>query len=105
MSGMAPAGIKVELEALARLLAAGHLRECGGWSEAQNRADEDVSLWRRARGTHQDSIEIVPAALFHLVDAAANALRHCVVERGSWADQVTLDVAVFGQLCRDQSGW
>ena len=59
MSAVAPIGITIELETLARLLAAAHLHECAEWGEARLKAEDDGDLART-----------------RLVDPAAQHLRH-----------------------------
>jgi len=104
MSAVAPIGITIELETLARLLAAAHLHECAEWGEARLKAEDDLRTWRgHASSIRQHSISVIPNALTHIVDAAEDGIRLRAASEAPWASQVATDVVFFGQICRNAS--
>lgn len=94
--------VDVGLDTLRHLLTAAHLIGCASWAEAAGKAEQDVRPWLVREPAGKGRIEVIPAVLAQLAEAAQAAMDACGTRDGhsAWAALVTADLLQVEPLCR-----
>jgi hypothetical protein len=93
------AAVDVELDTLRHLLAAAHLCGCADWTEASNKADEDVRFLVAQIPAGDRRVEVDARVLGDIADAAKATLAAHTGDRAPWKDQLVADLQQLALVC------